>query len=279
MTTSASSSAAIVLMPTTPHLVWSATTASRRAERTSARLVSASSRLGLVNPVRWSMPCTPRKSRSRLQRPQRRHGDRADQGVGRRADAAGEHDGLVGSRRLVEDVGDLDRVGDDGDAGDVEQPVREGPGGGAGREPDRDAGLAPGSAATPAMASFSSRSRADLASKPGSSVLRARRRRWRRRAPCRAGPRRRAGRGRGGPSCPRRRGARGQVADAHARRARRSSLEDGACRCCASTSAPPSSRTTATPPAAHLDRARRTVVAGEQVGAGARRPSPAGRCG
>ncbi len=51
--------------PTTPHLVWSATTTTRRAECTSRRLVSASARFGVDRPASTDMPCTPRKSRSK----------------------------------------------------------------------------------------------------------------------------------------------------------------------------------------------------------------------
>src|SRR6185312_5328177 len=62
---STSLSFAIVLMPTVPHLVWSASTTTLRAVATKARFVSASSRFGVVNPAFASTPCTPRKSTSR----------------------------------------------------------------------------------------------------------------------------------------------------------------------------------------------------------------------
>ena len=56
----------MVLTPMTPHLVWSATTTSRRPASTSARSVSASSMLGVVKPARGSMPWTPMSTRSTL---------------------------------------------------------------------------------------------------------------------------------------------------------------------------------------------------------------------
>lgn len=66
---SAWSSAANPLSPTTPHLLWSATTATRRAEATSARLVCASMRLGVVSPASSVTPCAPRTSRSTWREP------------------------------------------------------------------------------------------------------------------------------------------------------------------------------------------------------------------
>src|SRR5690606_37820793 len=63
--TSHRSSGAMVLIPTVPHLVWSAATISEREASTSARFISASIRLGVVNPARSCMPCTPSSSRSR----------------------------------------------------------------------------------------------------------------------------------------------------------------------------------------------------------------------
>src|SRR5437764_541842 len=57
---------AIVEMPTSSHLVWSATTISRRAALTSARSVSASIRLGVVKPACVLIPCTPMNSMSTL---------------------------------------------------------------------------------------------------------------------------------------------------------------------------------------------------------------------
>src|SRR5690606_8427605 len=68
ITTSASDSSAMVLMPTVFHLVWSAGTTSRLAAAISSRSVSDSSRFGVVNPARTLMPCTPRKSVSTCRR-------------------------------------------------------------------------------------------------------------------------------------------------------------------------------------------------------------------
>ena len=76
-----------------------------------------------------------------VERAQRVHRHRADERVGRRADAAGEDDGQVRPRLAVEDVRDLDRVGDDGEVGDVADLVGEPPRGRAGRDPDRLPGL------------------------------------------------------------------------------------------------------------------------------------------
>src|SRR6266498_619103 len=64
ISTDASSSEAIVDSPTTPHLVWSASTTSRRVAATIARLVSASTRFGEVKPAPGSMPWTPMNRQS-----------------------------------------------------------------------------------------------------------------------------------------------------------------------------------------------------------------------
>ena len=134
MRTSAWSSRAIELIPMTPHFEWSATTTSRRPASMSARSVSASSRFGQVNPECGSMPWTPTKTRSTWTRPQRGDRERADERLRRRPHAAGQDDRLVGPADLVEDVGDPDRVGDDGQARDVGQPLGER----VGRRPGRD---------------------------------------------------------------------------------------------------------------------------------------------
>src|SRR5947209_4462614 len=65
-TTCASLRPAMVAIPIMSHFVWSASTTSRRAAATSARLVSASDRLGVEYPALALIPCTPRNSRSRL---------------------------------------------------------------------------------------------------------------------------------------------------------------------------------------------------------------------
>jgi hypothetical protein len=54
----------MLLRPTTPHLLESAHTIRRRERSIIARLVSDSSRLGVLNPARTSMPCTPMKNAS-----------------------------------------------------------------------------------------------------------------------------------------------------------------------------------------------------------------------
>ena len=53
------------------------------------------------------------------------------------ADAAGQHDGAVGTLRLVQHLGDANRVGDDGEIGDVDDVVRQLPRRGAGSDADR----------------------------------------------------------------------------------------------------------------------------------------------
>ncbi|CAM5366837.1 hypothetical protein SHIRM173S_01432 [Streptomyces hirsutus] len=53
------------LRPTVPHLVWSATTTTRRADCTRRRFVSASARFGVDSPASIDIPCTPRNSRSK----------------------------------------------------------------------------------------------------------------------------------------------------------------------------------------------------------------------
>ena len=72
-----------------------------------------------------------------MERPERVHGDRTDERVGRSAHAAREDDGQIGPRLAVEDVRDLDRVRDDGQVAHVADLVREAPRRRAGREPDR----------------------------------------------------------------------------------------------------------------------------------------------
>jgi hypothetical protein len=62
---STSASSAKVESPTTPHLVWSATTTTRRAEDTKLRLVSASARFGVESPASGASPWVPRNSRSK----------------------------------------------------------------------------------------------------------------------------------------------------------------------------------------------------------------------
>ena len=73
--------------------------------------------------------------------PQGCHRERADERVGRRPDAAGQDDRLVRAAGLVEHVADADRVGHDGQAGDVGQPLRERERRRPGRDGDRHAGL------------------------------------------------------------------------------------------------------------------------------------------
>ena len=97
------------------------------------RSVSASSMFGVVNPDRGLHPVDAHEHDVEMDAPQGRHGERADERVARGADAAGQDDRLVVAGRRVERVRDRDRVGHDGQAGDVD----EGPGEGVGRRPGR----------------------------------------------------------------------------------------------------------------------------------------------
>ena len=162
---------AIRLRPRTPHFVWSATTTIRSDAATSARSVSASSRLGVVRPASAVTAVDAHEEHVEVQRADRRERDRPDERVRGRAHAAREDHGQVGPRLAVEHVRDLDRVRDDGQVGHLGEVVREAPGRRAGGEPDRLARLdEPGAAR--AIASFSFSWRWDFASNPGSSALR-----------------------------------------------------------------------------------------------------------
>ena len=116
ISTSAWSSRAIELSPTTPHLVWSATTISRRPASTSVRSVSASSRFGEVKPGVLVHAVDAEQDEVEMDAPQGRHGERPDERVRGRPDATGQDDRLVRAARLVEDVGRPGRVRDDGQA-------------------------------------------------------------------------------------------------------------------------------------------------------------------
>ena len=78
--------------PTMPTLVWSASTQTERLARTSARLVSASTRFGVVRPALAVDAVGAEEEPVDVQPLQRGDRDRADQGVRRRAHAAGQHD-------------------------------------------------------------------------------------------------------------------------------------------------------------------------------------------
>ena len=140
MTTSASGSAAIVLMPDHAPLGVVGDDGQPAGRAGQGPVGLCLQQVGAGEPGALVHAVHAEEDQVEVERPQRRHGHRADQGVRRRADAAGEHDGLVrvaatGRRRsaicteLVTTV--MPRH--------VEQPVREGPGGGAGRQPDRAA--------------------------------------------------------------------------------------------------------------------------------------------
>ena len=114
--------AAMRAEPDDPPLAWSRrTTIRRRPLAIIARLVSASSRLGVLKPAPTSMPCTPMKTASRCRLRSAAIGDRSDQGVGGGAEAAGQEHGVAAAPERVEQVGDPDRVGDDREAGDRDE--------------------------------------------------------------------------------------------------------------------------------------------------------------
>ena len=126
-----------------PHLRVVGRRRTRGARRRSrARLVSASTRFGVVRPARSSMPWTPRNSRSTCSVRSAATATGPDEGVGRRAHAAGEDDGqVVAVPGVVQQLGHRDGVGDDGEVGDVAQLVRDRVGRRARRDGDRGAGL------------------------------------------------------------------------------------------------------------------------------------------
>ncbi len=128
--------------PVTPYLVWSATTTSSAAPRMNARLVSASSRFGVVKPARSVIPCTPMKSTSMCSEDSARHRHRSDQRIRWRADTPGEDDVEGGRCTGVQDLGHRDRVGHDGERPDIEH-LGQHPGGRSGGEPDRTPGPDP----------------------------------------------------------------------------------------------------------------------------------------
>ena len=135
ISTSACSRRTIVLRPTTPHLVWSATTTRRRAASIRARSVSASSRFGVVNPDRGVHAVDAHEDQVQVDVCERRHGERPDQRVRRGAHAAGEDDRLVRPTVLVEDVGDRrTELVTTVSPGTSTRPLGEGEGSRAGRD-------------------------------------------------------------------------------------------------------------------------------------------------
>ena len=169
---STSDSATMVLSPTTPHLVWSASTHSLAGGVDRARLVSASTRLGVVSPAWASMPCTPRNSRSTCSMRSAPTATGPDQRVRRRAHAAGQHDRLARGARLVQQLRHRDRVRHHREVRDVAHRAGELVGRGAGRDADRGARARPAGPRPAAMACFCGVIRADFAVNPGSSALR-----------------------------------------------------------------------------------------------------------
>ena len=82
-------------------------------------------------------PVHPHEEDVDVQRAQRRDGERADERVRWRAHTSGQDHRQVRPPLGVQHVRDLQRVGDDGQAGDVEEVVCEQPGGGTRRQADR----------------------------------------------------------------------------------------------------------------------------------------------
>ena len=86
----------------------------RSADAISASSVSASSRFGVVKPGVLAHPVHAHEEHVDVERTEGRRRDRADERVGGRAHASREDDGEVGPLLGVEDVGDRQRVRDDG---------------------------------------------------------------------------------------------------------------------------------------------------------------------
>ena len=115
------------------------------------------------------MPWTPMKTRSRWTLRSAATANGPTSASRRRAHAAGQDDRLVAPAGLVEHVRDRDRVRDDGQARDVDEPLGER----VGRRPGRDrrwpCPARRGPTAASAIASFSGCWRRDLAANPGSN--------------------------------------------------------------------------------------------------------------
>ena len=101
----------------TPHFVWSATTTSRRAglDERPVRLGLEQVRAGEAG-VRVHA-VDPDEDEVDVDGPQGGDGERPDERLRRRAHATGQDDRLVRPAAVVEDVGDADRVGHDGERG------------------------------------------------------------------------------------------------------------------------------------------------------------------
>ena len=159
-----------------PHFVWSATTVTRRAACTKARLVSASARLGVVSPATGSMPWQPRKSRSTCRERIAMSAigpTSASEGVRTPpvSTTCGVAPNCPAARADPEDARHPHRVGHDRQPGHIQQLLGQGERGrprgqgdrGAGRDQRRrPPGRWPPSAAVPGT---------DLASNPGSWLL------------------------------------------------------------------------------------------------------------
>ncbi len=109
------------------------TTTTRRALAMSARSVSASTRLGVVNPARPVDAVHTEEQPVDVKGAQGGHGDGPDQGVGRRPLTAGEHDGGTGAL-TVQQISDRNGVRHDREVRNVPQLPRDG----VGRRTPRD---------------------------------------------------------------------------------------------------------------------------------------------
>ena len=161
-----------------------------------------------MNPECGSMPWTPTKTRSRWTVRRAATANGPDQRLRRRPHAAGQDDRLVRAADLVEDVGDAGRVGDDGQARDVGEPLRERVGRGARGDADRHPRLDEGDGRVGDRVLLGLLHRG-LRGEPGLEEGAAPRSSSPRRGPSRGGRARRGSRGRAARSCRRRR-ARGR---------------------------------------------------------------------
>ena len=104
-----------------PHLLWSATTSTRRAAAISAPVGLGLDEVGRGQPGPLVDAVHAEDQGVDVQRPQRRDRNGSGKGVRRGAHAAGEDHGQVVAAGVVQQLGDARGVGDDGQVGDVAQ--------------------------------------------------------------------------------------------------------------------------------------------------------------
>ena len=117
---SALDSGAMLLSPVF-HLVWSASTIKLFGGGDEGPVGLGLHEVGRAEAGSFGDAVHAHEHRVEVERAQRPDGDRADQRVGRGADAAGEHHRAIGTLRLVQHLGDPDRVGHDREVGDVDE--------------------------------------------------------------------------------------------------------------------------------------------------------------